>query len=200
MGVVYKAVDTRLKRPVALKAIHAHHLEQRGAGRQLKKEALAAASLDHPYICKIYEFIEHDGQPLLAMEYVEGETLARRLKAGPMPVDDALRYGAEIADALVEAHAKRVVHRDIKPSNIVITAHDHVKVLDFGIARMPAGLDDTTVTTIAEGVAAGTPRYMAPEQVEGGGCDARADIFSQTDVECLQRSCREFPHQVNHRT
>jgi serine/threonine protein kinase len=187
MGTVYRALDTRLKRYVALKAIHPRHMADPGAAARLKKEALAAASLDHPYICKVYELLEDGPRTLLVMEHVEGETLDRRLAAGPLSLEETLRYGVEIAEALVEAHSKGVIHRDVKPSNIIVTPHEHVKVMDFGIASVMAGSPEAETTTGIEDDRAGTPRYMAPEQAAGQKVDARADIFSLGVVlyECL---------------
>ena len=169
--------DTRLNRPVALKVIHPRHVSQPDAIERLKREALAAASLDDPYICKVYELLEDGAQTMVVMEYVEGETLASRLCRGPLPVDLALRYAAEVSEALVEAHAKRVVHRDIKPWNIMITSHDHVKVMDFGIAAVSLDRTIQRRRTRPPSRSLAHPAYMAPEQAEGRRVDARADIL-----------------------
>jgi eukaryotic-like serine/threonine-protein kinase len=162
MGVVFRAVDTRLGRAVAIKTTH----EQFSA--RFEGEARAIASLNHPNICTLYDV----GPNYLVMELVEGETLAARLKQGPMSIEMVRRYGAEIAAALVEAHAKGIVHRDLKPGNIMI-AKSGVKVLDFGLAK--SGQDETVT---ASGMVIGTPAYMAPEQREGKPADARSDIYS----------------------
>src|SRR5450432_584347 len=162
MGEVFRAVDTRLGRAVAVKITH----EQFSA--RFQGEARAIASLNHPNICTLYDV----GPNYLVMELVEGETLAARLKQGPLSIEMVRRYGAQIAAALVEAHAKGIVHRDLKPGNIMI-AKSGVKVLDFGLAK--SGQDETVT---ASGMVIGTPAYMAPEQREGKAADARSDIYS----------------------
>jgi len=162
MGEVFRAVDTRLGRAVAIKVAH----EQFGA--RFEREARAIASLNHPNICTLHDL----GPNYLVMEMVEGETIAARLKRGPMAVETVLRYGAQIAAALAEAHGKGIVHRDLKPGNIMI-AKSGVKVLDFGLAR--SGQDETIT---ASHMMMGTPAYMAPEQREGKTADARSDIYS----------------------
>src|SRR5258708_7665545 len=162
MGSVYRAVDTRLGRKVAIKIC-----AQQFSGR-FEREARAICSLTHPHICTLYDV----GPNYLVMELVEGETLAARLQKGRLPMAAVLRYAAEIADALAAAHALGIIHRDLKPQNIMITKSG-VKVLDFGLAKSRR---DETLT--ATRVVMGTPAYMAPEQVEGKECDARSDIFS----------------------
>ena len=181
MGVVYKAVDTRLNRPVAIKAIRESDQLDARAVIRLRAEALAAASLDHPYICKIFELLDTDAGTLIVMEFVEGETLSTILARGIPQLGDALRYGSEIAEGLANAHARGLVHRDVKPSNVMITSYGHVKLLDFGVARVNLqGSGDTSThsTLTRPGAAAGTPLYMAPEQALGGPVDPRADLFS----------------------
>jgi len=190
MGMVYKATDTRLGRAVAIKAIHDRRLLDRDAAQRLRAEALAAASLDHPYICKVYELVEDAGETFLVMEFVEGETLSSILRNGPPPLDQTLRIGREIAEGLAAAHARGLVHRDIKPSNVMITPHGHVKLLDFGLARadMETAPLEATRTSPASGTAyAGTPNYMSPEQATGAPVTSRADLFSLGVVlfECL---------------
>lgn len=166
MGAVFRARDTRLDRTVAIKVSAAQF-----SGR-FEREARAVAALNHPHICTLYDV----GPNYLVMEFVEGETLAGRLRQGPLPMEEVVRYGTEIADALTAAHARGVIHRDLKPSNIMITGSG-VKVLDFGLAKLaPAGASDETLT--ASKVVMGTPAYMAPEQLEGKECDARTDIFA----------------------
>jgi serine/threonine-protein kinase len=162
MGSVYRAVDTRLGRKVAIKIC-----AQQFSGR-FEREARAISSLNHPHICTLYDV----GPNYLVMELVEGETLAARLQKGRLPMALALRYAAEIADALTAAHALGIIHRDLKPQNIMITKSG-VKVLDFGLAKSP---QDETLT--AARVVMGTPAYMAPEQLAGKECDARSDIYA----------------------
>jgi len=162
MGEVFRAVDTRLGRPVAIKLAH----EQFSA--RFEREARAISSLNHPNICTLYDV----GPNYLVMELVEGETLAARLKSGPLPLKTALHYASQIAAALTEADVKGIIHRDLKPGNIMI-AKSGVKVLDFGLAKLGA---DETVT--ASHMVIGTPVYMAPEQREGKPADARTDIYS----------------------
>ncbi len=179
MGIVYRARDTRLNRLVAIKAIHDHRLAD-GGGR-LKAEALAAASLDHPYICKVYELVEDGGNLYLVMEFVEGETLAAIMRRGPLPLGRVLAIGSEIAEGLANAHRRGLVHRDIKPSNVMVAPDGHVKLLDFGLAQpdVIAPPAERTRTSPSGGSDyAGTPQYMAPEQAMGAPVTARADLFS----------------------
>lgn len=181
MGVVYRGWDTRLERPVAIKQIHERLLHDPSAVRRLRKEALAAASIDHPYICKVYELLEHDGQTLIVMEYVEGETLADSLRRRTLSVPEVLRFSVEIAEAVGEAHARQLVHCDLKPANILITRHRHVKVMDFGLARIDTQTPSDELETVSPSSGsprAGTPYYMAPEQAVGDPVDARTDIFA----------------------
>ena len=161
MGEVFRARDTRLGRTVAIKTSHERFSDR------FEVEARAISALNHPHICTLYDV----GPNYLLMELVEGETLAARLKRGPLPLVEVLRYAVEIAEALAEAHAHGIVHRDLKPSNIMLTRHG-VKVLDFGLARV---LTETGVT--ASRVVMGTPAYMAPEQVEGLDPTAATDLF-----------------------
>jgi len=162
MGEVFRAVDTRLGRAVAIKTAR----EQFNA--RFEREARAIASLNHPNICTLYDV----GPNYLVMELVEGETIAARLKSGPLPVKTALLYASEIVAALAEAQGKGIVHRDLKPANIMI-AKSGIKVLDFGLAK---SAQDETVT--ASHMVLGTPAYMAPEQREGKPADARTDIYA----------------------
>jgi serine/threonine protein kinase len=162
MGSVYRAVDTRLGRKVAIKIC-----AQQFSGR-FEREARAISSLNHPHICTLYDV----GPNYLVLELVEGETLAARLQKGRLPMAAVLRYAAEIADALAAAHALGIIHRDLKPQNIMITKSG-VKVLDFGLAKSPT---DETLT--ATRVVMGTPAYMAPERLDGKECDARSDIYA----------------------
>jgi serine/threonine protein kinase len=181
MGVVYRARDTRLNRLVAIKAIHDHRVTEGGGRLRLRDEALAAASLDHPYICKVYELVEDTSNLFLVMEFVEGETLATVLRRGPMPLGRVLAIGSEVAEGLANAHRRGLVHRDIKPSNVMVTPDGHVKLLDFGLAQPdvitpPAARTRTSPSGASD--YAGTPQYMAPEQAMGAPVTARADLFS----------------------
>ena len=162
MGEVFRAVDTRLGRAVAIKTAHRQFTER------FEREARAISSLNHPYICTLHDV----GPNYLVMELVEGETIAERLKRGPLPVETARLYAGQIAAALAEAHGKGIIHRDLKPGNIML-AKSGVKVLDFGLAK--SGQDETVT---ASHMAMGTPAYMAPEQRAGKTADARTDIYS----------------------
>src|SRR5262249_33689091 len=149
------------------KAIAEKAASDTNAALRLRREALAAASLDHPFICKIYELLETDSGTLIVMEFVEGTSLSAMLERGVPPLADTLRYGAEIAEGLATAHDRGLVHRDIKPSNVMITTHGHVKLLDFGIVRsneLGTGVTQTHSSLTRPGAIAGTPLYMAPEQ------------------------------------
>jgi len=163
MGRVYKARDTRLGRIVAVKVLNA------AFSHRLRIEGRAISALNHPHVCALYDIGDREGY--LVMEYVEGESLAGRLARGPLPFEDVLRYGEEIADALAAAHAQGIVHRDLKPANIMITASG-VKVLDFGVARIAR--DEETPS----GGVAGTAAYMSPSQLNGNPADERSDIFA----------------------
>jgi eukaryotic-like serine/threonine-protein kinase len=152
------------------------------ARERLRREAIAAAAFDHPFICQVFEIREDGDMLFLVMEYIAGETLAHRLEDGRMPLPDILRVAGEIAEALQEAHARGFLHRDLKPANIMLTELGHVKIMDFGLAKrlleMP-GDGDTTVTFLTTpGTIIGTPAYMSPEQVKGQPLDVRSDLFS----------------------
>jgi dipeptidyl aminopeptidase/acylaminoacyl peptidase/predicted Ser/Thr protein kinase len=163
MGQVYKARDTRLGRAVAIKIAHQQFSER------FEREARAISALNHPHICTVHDV----GPNYLVMELVEGETLATRIKKGALAIGDVLRYGAQIADALADAHAKNITHRDLKPANVMI-AKSGAKVLDFGLAKLFEPGDTLTQT----GAVMGTPGYMAPEQLAGKNADARTDIYA----------------------
>jgi serine/threonine protein kinase/tetratricopeptide (TPR) repeat protein len=182
MGVVYKAEDSRLHRPVALKFVSNDLASNAEALSRFQREARTASALNHPHICTIYDIGEQDGRSFIAMEYLEGVTLKDRLATGPLELDTVLRLGIQIADALDAAHTANVIHRDIKPANIFIGSRDHVKLLDFGLAkvRAPAGhqADVTTIAGTRQGVVMGTAAYMAPEQARGEPVDHRADLWS----------------------
>jgi len=162
MGEVFRAVDTRLGRAVAIKIAQEQFIER------FEREARAISSLNHPHICTLYDI----GPNYLVMELVEGETIAARLKSGPLPVKEALMYASQILAALEQAHEKGIIHRDLKPGNIMI-AKSGVKVLDFGLAK-----SEQDVTLTVSHMAMGTPAYMAPEQREGKPADVRSDIYS----------------------
>jgi TolB-like protein len=183
MGEVYLAQDRRLKRPVALKVLPPDFAASPERLARFEREATAAASLNHPNICTIYEVGEVEGRPFLAMEYVEGVTLRERLSAQPLSIEEALEIGIQIADALDQARKRDLVHRDIKSANIMLAARNHVKVLDFGLAKQvraqpPAAEAPTATGLTQEGVVIGTVAYMSPEQALGRAVDHRSDIFS----------------------
>ena len=173
MGDVYQATDTRLGRDVAVKFLSESFVHDSSRLARFQREARALAALNHPNIATIHGFEEVGGRHFLVMELVRGTTLASKLAGGRLALDDTIRYGTQIADALAAAHARGIVHRDLKPGNIMVTKSG-VKVLDFGLAKS-ADHDDTLTRTE---VVMGTPAYMAPEQREGSACDARSDIYS----------------------
>ena len=186
MGEVYRARDTRLDRVVAIKILPPHLSEDPILRQRFEREAKAISSLNHPHICVLYDIGTQDGTQFLVMECVEGETLAKRLEKGPLPLEQVLRYGTQIADALDKAHRSGVVHRDLKPGNIMLTSSG-AKLLDFGLAKAaPPLAAEATLTAAAtrttpvtqQGTIVGTFHYMSPEQVEGKEVDARSDIFS----------------------
>jgi serine/threonine protein kinase/Tol biopolymer transport system component len=186
MGEVYKARDTRLDRTVAIKVLPSHVANDPLLKQRFEREAKTLAALSHPHICPVYDVGQQDGVDFLVMEHLEGQTLAQRLVKGALPLDQAIRYAIQIADALDKAHRKNVIHRDIKPGNIMLTASGP-KLLDFGLAKTnPAasGANDLTVSpTVTSpltgaGQIVGTFQYMAPEQLEGQEADARTDIFA----------------------
>jgi serine/threonine protein kinase/tetratricopeptide (TPR) repeat protein len=184
MGEVFLAMDTVLERAVALKFITFGADLEAEARRRFLREAKAAASLDHPFICDVHEVGEADGKAFIVMEYVDGETLAARLKRGSLPIDEAVRIVLEVAEALERAHSKGIVHRDLKPGNIMLTSQGHPKVMDFGLAKhiqQEAGASAVTtgsMTLTRPGAIIGTPAYMSPEQARGESVDTRSDIFS----------------------
>jgi eukaryotic-like serine/threonine-protein kinase len=181
MGVVYRAVDTRLGRPVAIKVLPNEVTGDPERQRRFLREAQSASALNHPNIVTIYEVGDDAGTTYIAMELVEGTPLDRLLTQGPLPVATVLDYAAQIASALAAAHGRGIIHRDIKPANIVITGDGRAKVLDFGIAKLvdlpSTEATITSVPTVA-GTILGTAEYMSPEQAEGRPVDARSDIFS----------------------
>ena len=194
MGVVYKAEDTDLGRFVALKFLSEEIASDAQALERLRREACTAAALSHPNICTIYKMNSSGGRFFIAMEYLEGMTLRRRITAEPLDIESLLSFGIEIASGLTAAHLKGVVHRDINPANIFLTTSGQVKILDFGLAkvctgRTPSGNTTTLATQEIDpelltgpGVALGTLPYMSPEQLQGRRVDHRADIFSMGAV------------------
>ena len=171
MGVVYRAVDTLLDRTVALKFLPPMLTPNPRAKARFLDEARAASALDHPNVCTIYEVGETaEGQLYIAMAYYEGETLKRRLERGPLEVAEALHIALQVARGLAKAHRHGIVHRDIKPANLMVTADGIVKILDFGIAKLPEQV-------LADPLL-GTPAYMSPEQARGEEVDARSDVWS----------------------
>ena len=189
MGVVYKAVDTRLERSVALKFLPDGMAQDSQALERFRREALAASALNHPGICTIYDIGEQDHVPFIAMEFIDGETLRQHINGKPLPIEQILELGIQISDAIDAAHSKGIIHRDIKPSNVFVTKRGQAKVLDFGLAKLVtknlvgSDPDDTSSKSTEEsisivGIISGTPAYMSPEHVRGDDLDPRADVFA----------------------
>jgi len=189
MGVVYKALDTRLDRAVALKFLPDNMTKDKQALERFRREAQAASALTHPGICTIYDIGEQDHRPFIAMEFIEGETLKQHIHGQALPLSEILELGIQLADALDAAHGEGIIHRDIKPSNVFVTKRGQAKVLDFGLAKLvargfpelnaeesPAKPFEESISVV--GVISGTPAYMSPEQVRGDDLDQRTDIFA----------------------
>ena len=190
MGEVYRARDTKLGRDVALKTLPASVTDDAERLARFRREAQVLAALNHPHIASIYGIEETDGHRFLVLELVDGETLAARIRRGRLPLEEALAIAGEIAEALEAAHAKGIIHRDLKPANIALTAHDRVKVLDFGLAKAtdaataPDGLGPLNSPTVTRppatrlGMILGTAAYMSPEQARGRVADKRSDVWA----------------------
>ncbi len=187
MGEVYRTRDTRLGRDVAVKVLPAEFADHPERVQRFEQEARAVAALNHPNILSIYDIGEHDGAPYFVTELLEGESLRALLRAGPLPPARAVDYGVQIANGLAAAHEKTIVHRDLKPENLFVTKDGHIKILDFGLARLrrkepPVAKQRSEAPTVdsstREGAILGTPGYMAPEQLRGLPVDPRTDIFA----------------------
>src|SRR5256714_1429432 len=176
MGEVYRARDTRLDRTVAIKVLPVEFADDAKFRIRFEREAKSISALNHPHICALYDV----GPDYLVMEHCEGETLAARISAGALPLDQVLRYGIEMADALEKAHRQGIIHRDLKPSNVMLTKSG-VKLLDFGLAKQrveSSPVDATAQQLTEEGKILGTIQYMAPEILAGKEADARSDIIA----------------------
>jgi len=196
MGEVYRALDTRLNRTVAIKVLASHLSSSPELKQRMEREARAISSLNHPHICQLYDVGSHDGADFLVMEFLEGETLADRLRRGAIPLAEIYKIAIAVAEALALAHRSGIVHRDLKPGNIMLTAAG-AKLMDFGLAKplghapsssAAAPPSFTAVATVSghtplsplttAGTVVGTIQYMSPEQIEGKEADARSDIFA----------------------
>jgi serine/threonine protein kinase len=189
MGQVYRGRDTRIDRIVAIKVLTGELSDPPGHRERFEREARVIGGLNHPHIGMLFDVGEHDGSQFLVMEFLEGETLARRIGRGALPMEEVLRHAVEIADALSEAHRRGVIHRDLKPGNVMLTKSG-AKIVDFGVAKLRpqeglAGLSAAPTREkdlTGEGVMVGTIQYMAPEQLEGKEVDARTDLFAFGEI------------------
>jgi predicted esterase len=184
MGTVYRALDTRLNRVVAIKVLQAQTRADPDRQRRFLQEAQSASALNHPNIVSIFEIDSAAGVDFIAMEHVDGQTLASIVAGGPLPIEEALAYAIQIADALAAAHQAGIIHRDVKPANVLVSGSGRVKVLDFGLAKVMHSAAESAARTqsaapaTASGVVIGTAAYMSPEQAEGQPLDARTDVFA----------------------
>jgi serine/threonine protein kinase len=177
MGEVYAAQDLRLNRTVALKRIR-QDIADESARKRMWREARAAAAVNHPHVCQIYEVVEEGDELLIAMELLEGSSLQEHMSSGPLPTPEAKRIALEVLGALEAVHDCGLVHRDLKPANIILTRHG-VKLLDFGLSRTPpSGDTEADLAITRSGQAVGTPRYMSPEQWIGAGISPTCDLFA----------------------
>jgi len=203
MGEVYRGKDTRLDRVVAIKVLPQHHFSHPQARERFEREARAISALSHPHICALYDIGSQDEIDYLVMKNLEGETLANRLKKGPLPLEHVLGYATEIAHALDTAHQRGVIHRDLKPGNVRLTKTG-AKLLDFGVAKIrvaeaaasSSALATQTTPLTGEGAIVGTPHYMSPEQTRGEDLDARTDLFS-FGVVLYEMATAQQPFQGN---
>ncbi len=182
MGVVYKAEDTKLDRPVALKFLPNHLLGDEEVRKRFEREAKAAAALDHSNVCTVYEIDEAEGKTFISMALIEGQSLDKKIAQGPLKLDEALDVARQIAEGLEAAHGKGIYHRDIKPENVMVNEKGHVTVMDFG-----AQLTQASRLTRADQTM-GTTAYMSPEQAQGSGTDHRTDVWSLGVVLYVQSS------------
>ena len=184
MGEVYKARDARLDRFVAIKILPENVSSNAELRQRFEREARMLASLSHPHICAIFDTGQQGNTDYLVMEYLDGQTLAQKLEAAPLPLREAIHISLQIVDALDKAHSRGIIHRDLKPSNVMMIGWD-AKLLDFGLAKLRESTHSETLSSLstraentALGVVLGTLQYMAPEQLEGRAVDARTDIFA----------------------
>lgn len=173
MGIVYRAMDTKLKRNVAIKLLPQHISENSDERKRFEIEAQAAAALNHPNIATIYNIEDADGELFIVMEYIEGQELKEKLKDGPLSIEEVQSIAIHIAEGLQAAHEKGIVHRDIKSSNIMVTENGKIKIMDFGLAKIEEGIHLTKEQTTL-----GTAAFMSPEQTRGEEVDSRSDIWS----------------------